>query len=500
MAARDHVATGETIPSALVTIQDRVYQDKASGKWQVRWQLRGKQASKLCPSKKSATEFRKELDRAVDRGERFDLGSRLPVSMSPPPKRYSPLDIARDLLSAKWSRNKPRTRDDLMRSTALVLWAMVDEVKRPARREALTYVRTTLPKKPIEAIQADLDALPAEVQQAGHQLVTNLPDISDLTDRVKLRGVLHTITHREDGVTPYADGPLKRNWGALNQLLEHASYLEYIDSNPLSKKDPHIQRPETIIREVSDREVVSRAAGLAILELCAADAHLEPHKVRTDRYTAYFGLIFHVGLRPTELDALRWEDLTLPAEGWGKARPRRSEARSTAAANDGSTSYTGPLKWRKDGTVRTVPLPRSAVRLLLHHRRYTGPKGRVFASTTGTRIDRGTVSDVWCPLRKAVLLTKGSPHWIGKDIEEDEENKEAFELALKQHPLYDLVPYDLRHYCATAWLNADVPPIHVADRLGHSISVLHSTYAGWIRGLEDAHNQQIDAYTGEGEP
>lgn len=99
------------------------------------------------------------------------------------------------------------------------------------------YVRTTLPRKPVEDIQQDLYAVPGAVQDGGHQLVSDLPDISALSDRVKLRAVLHTITHREGGATPYADGPVKRHWG-----------------------------PEPVAR------------ARAILRLCAADRHLDKKK------------------------------------------------------------------------------------------------------------------------------------------------------------------------------------------------------------------------------
>ncbi|WP_177245205.1 tyrosine-type recombinase/integrase [Streptosporangium canum] len=54
-------------------------------------------------------------------------------------------------------------------------------------------------------------------------------------------------------------------------------------------------------------------------------------------------------------------------------------------------------------------------------------------------------------------------------------------------------PYDLRHANASMLIQAGVPVVEIARRLGHSIRTLLNTYAHWIDGGEDAANAQIEA-------
>lgn len=52
-------------------------------------------------------------------------------------------------------------------------------------------------------------------------------------------------------------------------------------------------------------------------------------------------------------------------------------------------------------------------------------------------------------------------------------------------------PYDLRHAALSSWLNAGVPPTEVAERAGHSVAVLLSTYAKCLDGQRDTYNARI---------
>jgi hypothetical protein len=58
-------------------------------------------------------------------------------------------------------------------------------------------------------------------------------------------------------------------------------------------------------------------------------------------------------------------------------------------------------------------------------------------------------------------------------------------------------PYDLRHAAASLWLNAGVPATEVAQRLGHSVSVLLKVYANCIDGQEGSVNARVLAALGD---
>ncbi|GAA4995299.1 hypothetical protein GCM10023205_80460 [Yinghuangia aomiensis] len=61
-------------------------------------------------------------------------------------------------------------------------------------------------------------------------------------------------------------------------------------------------------------------------------------------------------------------------------------------------------------------------------------------------------------------------------------------------------PYDLRHACASLWLNSGVSAPEVAERLGHSVDVLLSIYAKCIDGQAETINQKIaEALGGDGD-
>jgi integrase len=60
-------------------------------------------------------------------------------------------------------------------------------------------------------------------------------------------------------------------------------------------------------------------------------------------------------------------------------------------------------------------------------------------------------------------------------------------------------PYDLRHAAVSTWPNAGVPARQVAERAGHSVAMLYSTYASCIDGQEDQARRRIEAALDQGE-
>jgi integrase len=53
-------------------------------------------------------------------------------------------------------------------------------------------------------------------------------------------------------------------------------------------------------------------------------------------------------------------------------------------------------------------------------------------------------------------------------------------------------PYDFRHACATTWFGAGVGLGECARRMGHSVEVLVSVYAGALEGDDLEANRRID--------
>jgi integrase len=98
----------------------------------------------------------------------------------------------------------------------------------------------------------------------------------------------------------------------------------------------------------------------------------------------------------------------------------------------------------------------------------TAPDGRLFrAATSDGRIRESVYTKTWKQAREIGL----SPA------------QAASPLAAR--------PYDLRHAALSSWLNAGVPPTEVAERAGHSVAVLLSTYAKCLDGQRDTYNARI---------
>ena len=53
-------------------------------------------------------------------------------------------------------------------------------------------------------------------------------------------------------------------------------------------------------------------------------------------------------------------------------------------------------------------------------------------------------------------------------------------------------PYDLRHAALSLWLNAGAAPAQIAQRAGHSVTMLLAVYTHCIDGQDDITNRQIE--------
>ena len=165
---------------------------------------------------------------------------------------------------------------------------------------------------------------------------------------------------------------------------------------------------------------------------------------RGDRYEALWVMSVLAGPRPAELRALKWEDLTLPAEpGSGSAVVRRSVVELAGE----------PPKIRnatKTGKPRSVPLlPEVVVSLKVHRARQNEERlvlagawednGLVFPTTTGTIMRRSNLS------------------------------RRHFKPILKEAGLdLEIRPYDLRHTFATLWMESGEDGKLLQRVLGHS--------------------------------
>jgi len=105
-----------------------------------------------------------------------------------------------------------------------------------------------------------------------------------------------------------------------------------------------------------------------------------------------------------------------------------------------------------------------------HHRCYgTTPDGRLFRGTRGGPLSESSYGRTWHTARC-----------------------QALGLATAATTLMARRPYDLRHAALSLWLNAGAAPAQIAQRAGHSITMLLAVYTHCIDGQDDITNRQIE--------
>lgn len=148
---------------------------------------------------------------------------------------------------------------------------------------------------------------------------------------------------------------------------------------------------------------------------------------------------------------LRSRALHLPPDGWGSI----AVVEADIGRGESGDPKTGP---------RTVPIPPVLVRLLNEWvcALESDPSDLIFRTRNGKRPAHSNWSRPW---RRALEATG-------------------------QHPLR---VYDCRHAAATTWLRAGVPLGEVAQRMGHTVETLVSTYVHALHGDDAVANRRIEA-------
>ena len=164
---------------------------------------------------------------------------------------------------------------------------------------------------------------------------------------------------------------------------------------------------------------------------------------RTRIYAAYFEFCFFTGMRPGEVRALKWSEVS-------EEKKRVHVCRQIVK---------GQLVERiKTKTVRDVLLNDRALHAIEVARSMAGD-GAEFVFTTA----------------------KGPGSWIASDST----TKKYFMASLVRLGIRRRRQYDCRHTYATMCLMANMNTAFIANQLGHSVQMLLSTYAKWINSTSD---------------
>jgi integrase len=161
------------------------------------------------------------------------------------------------------------------------------------------------------------------------------------------------------------------------------------------------------------------------------------------RLGTYFAMMLRLGMRPGEVDALRWSDLDLDA---GSVRIERALKRGSGGA---PLSIGTP---KTDRSRRTLGLPAGLVSMLRSRR----------TEQIADRLRNGpywTTDERWSDL---VFTTEVGTPFYSSNL------RREFAAICKKAKAPAITPYELRHSAASLYVEQGFDLVQVADLLGHT--------------------------------
>ncbi|GHA13157.1 tyrosine-type recombinase/integrase [Streptomyces echinoruber] len=446
---------GKTYDVRIWAVRQR--KDRGQSSAELRWRVGNTPHSQTFSTKTLADGRRAELLTAVNNGEPFDEATGLPLRELRERNDVSWYRHARDYIEMKWPTSPAKTRTTLADAMATATPALVStrrgmpdtmELRHALYGWAFNCNRWT-------------EEPPAAVARTLAWVERNTLPVSALDDPLVIRKVLTAFTLRLDGAKA-APSTFKRKRAIFHNALGFAVEARRLPHNPLTQVQWAVP---PAVDEVDPGCVVNPRQARALLEAVAEQG------ARGQHLKAFFGCLYHAGMRPAEAVWLRRENCDLPLSGWGTLHLDGSRPRVGRGWTDsGAPHDTRGLKWRPEKEIRHVPIPPEFTAMLREHLDTygTASDGRLFRTLRGGIVQESGYGEVWARARKQALTPQ----------------QYASPLAAR--------PYDLRHACVSLWLNSGVDPVEVARRAGHSVAVLLKVYAKCLDGATAMANARID--------
>jgi integrase len=255
---------------------------------------------------------------------------------------------------------------------------------------------------------------------------------------------------------------VQRKRAVFYNALGYAVERELLEYNPIDK----VQWRAPAVAEAVDRRVVASTEQVEAILRVVPDVHRNGGHL-----VAFFGCLYYVGMRPSEVANLHLAECELPERGWGRIVLAETAPHAGADWTDNG----------KDASDQRTQAPGC-------DRGTTGPdpaRAREAPPASRRRVRRsgGRAAVSLCARwsRTRIVLRQGVAGCAGEGVHPEQV---ASPLAGR--------PYDLRHAALSLWLNGGVPATEVARRAGQGVAVLLKVYAGCIDGEEEQMNKRIE--------
>ncbi|MFD9691047.1 tyrosine-type recombinase/integrase [Kitasatospora sp. NPDC059088] len=425
--------------------------------FELRWKVGSTPFSTTFKTKTLADGERAKLLTAVNAGEPFDEISGLPMSAVRARDDVSWYTHARDYVEMKWPASPAKTRTTHADMLAVATPQLVtSRVGMPPVRE----LRTALYSWAFNMNRWAQEP-PEQVRKALEWVERHSLPMSQLDDPMVIRRVLVAFAKNLDG-SKAAPSSVIRKKNIFHNALGYAVEARRLPHNPLKL----VQWTAPSAVEEVDPAVVANPRQLR--DLLAA---VRGQGRRGQHLEAFFGGMYHAGMRPAEAVFLRDANCYLPPGGtWGMVTLGRTRPRVGSSWTDSGKPHDDRgLKWRPEKDTRPVPIPPLYVAMLRDHIAAHGvaPDGRLFRTSRGGMVQESGYGVVWQRAREKALTPEQTSSPLAKR------------------------PYDLRHAGISLWLRSGVDPAECARRAGHSIAVLLRVYAKCLDGAMEAANSRI---------
>lgn len=439
----------------------------------VRWRVGTKEFSKAYArlnGKSGADAFRALLITARNENERFSPSTGEPLSWQRSEDNFA--GFVRRYVFAEWPQWRPNTRRTAVESLERAIVGFVRHNAADPPSGLRVYLRDHWLNPNSDGSGDD---------EASRKWVTKWSPMMDDIDRQLAKDGWEKLTRRKDG-RMYAAATSDRRQRALRTCFNWGLRLDIIKSSPLPIADRSLKSKS---RARSAKQVRSEVLGNEI-QICEILAAIVNHQPRSWVLYGTVGTIYHCGLRPFETAGLGPDDVDLPDSGWGTLWVRGGmPAVDPRWFDEDEDKRTGPKGQAWDHPGRVVPIPPwwvAETRTVLNHA--PSVDGVLFSTRNGEPPATSNIWRAWEAAKERTLAPR-VPRKIGSS-------------AMMDNPLRRMRVYDLRHACASNWINAGVPLPEVADRLGHSVEMLLSTYAHCIEGGAETANAILEGALGKG--